>query len=65
MILTGNKDAEMPKFEIMPFESKDKLFEYTSADNYTFQDGNKGVCYGFQLAEDSNGGYTLELFFND
>ena len=34
----------------MNFTSKDELFEYTSAENYTFPGGNLGVCYGFQIS---------------
>ena len=40
-------NAYYPDFKIMNFTSKEALFEYTSADNYTFQGGNEGVCYGF------------------
>ena len=50
----------------MNFADKEALFEYTSADNYTFNAGNEGICFGFQfdydeVSKDAN----LELFFND
>ena len=36
----------------MHFDTKEDLFAYTSADNYTYTDGNEGVCYGFQISKD-------------
>jgi len=41
------KDATYPDFQFKNFTSKEELFEYTSADNYTFTPGLPGVCYGF------------------
>ena len=44
--LYGN-DAELPFFRFEHFNTTEDLFAYTSADNYTFGDGNVGICYGF------------------
>lgn len=44
--LYGDK-AEYPDFDFISFASKKDLFDYTSADNYTFAGGNTGICYGF------------------
>lgn len=58
--------ASLPEFKVWTnFTSKEALFEYTSADNYTFSGGNEGVCYGFQMISDDAGSYHLELYFND
>ena len=59
-----NKKAALVDFEIMYFDTKDDLFAWTSADNYTYTDGNAGVCYGFQISNDANA-WNLELYFND
>lgn len=40
-------NATYPEFQFMNFTSREELFDYTSADNYTFPGGNAGVCYGF------------------
>ena len=40
-------NATYPEFQFKNFTSREELFEYTSADNYTFPGGNAGVCYGF------------------
>lgn len=45
----------MPSFKFQEFENKDKLFEWVSAEDYTFPGGNEGVCYGFELAEVDDG----------
>lgn len=49
----------------MNFTSKDDLFAYTSDEGYPDTGDHKGVCYGFQMVQDDNGKYELELFFND
>ena len=41
--------ATYPEWQFMNFTSKEELFEYTSAENYTYPDGNLGVCYGFSI----------------
>ena len=45
----GDK-ATYPEWKIKHFDSKDDLFAWTSAENYTFTDGLEGVCYGFQIS---------------
>lgn len=60
-----DSEAELPTFKITPFTDKDELFDWISSDDYTYPDGNTGVCYGFQMEEDDDKGYTLTLFFND
>ena len=45
----GDK-ATYPEWQIKHFDSKDDLFAWTSAENYTFTDGLEGVCYGFQIS---------------
>lgn len=58
--------TELTDFKFMNFKDKAALFEYTSADNYTFTGGNEGVCYGFQFDFDADTKEAnLELFFND
>jgi len=58
--------TELTKFVFMNFKDKAELFEYTSADNYTFNGGLEGVCYGFQFDYDEDTKEAnLELFFND
>lgn len=50
----------------MEFDTKEDLFAYTSTDEYTFNGGTDGVCYGFQMEYDAaSTKYSLELFFND
>ena len=44
--LYGSK-ATYPEWEFQYFDSQDDLFAWTSAENYTFTDGLKGVCFGF------------------
>lgn len=39
--------ATYPEWKFMNFATKEDLFAWTSADNYTFNAGNEGVCYGF------------------
>lgn len=38
---------QYPDFKFMDFATKEDLYAYTSAENYTFNGGNEGVCYGF------------------
>ena len=47
------------------FTDKNELFDWIASDDYTYPQGNEGVCYGFQLEEDDDGDYTLTLYFND
>ena len=42
----GDK-ATYPEWKFMNFATKEDLFAWTSADDYTFNAGNEGVCYGF------------------
>jgi len=56
--------ADYPAFEFKYFASKEALFEYTSTEDYSFSDGTKGVCYGFQISN-TGSEWTTELYFND
>lgn len=47
LVTEYGKNATYPDFQFMNFTSRQELFEYTSAENYTFPGGNLGVCYGF------------------
>lgn len=60
----GSK-ATYPDFRIQQFTSEEDLFNWTSAENYTFTDGLEGVCYGFQMSQDTQGAWNLKLYFND
>ena len=61
----GDDEAELPDWEIKTFADKNALFDWIASDDYTYPDGNEGICYGFQMEEDDDGGYTLTLYFND
>ena len=58
-------DAELPFFRFEHFNTTEDLFAYTSADNYTFGDGNVGICYGFQYSKTDEHEWDLTLYFND
>ena len=45
--LYGKKNTEYPEWEFKHFATKEDLYSWTSAHNYTYTDGNEGVCYGF------------------
>ena len=60
----GNENAALPDFEIKYFTSKDELFDYTSAENYSYPGGNLPICYGFQYTQD-NDDWNLEIYMND
>jgi len=62
--LYGEK-ATYPEWQFHNFTSKEDLFSWTSAENYTFTDGLQGVCFGFQLDQDSNNAWNLQLYFSD
>ena len=59
-----HSNSPYPDFTFMNFTSKEELFAYTSAENYTFEGGNLGVCFGFSMQEDENG-WNLEMYFDD
>ena len=63
--MTGKSDAEMPNWKIQYFKDKDALFDYVSAEDYTYEGGRPGICYGYQTDKDENDSYTLTLYFND
>ena len=63
--LTGKDDAELPNWKIQYFKDKDELFDYVSAEDYTYEGGKPGICYGYQTDKDENDSYTLTLYFND
>ena len=45
--MTGKSDAEMPHWKIQYFKDKDELFDYVSAEDYTYEGGKPGICYGY------------------
>lgn len=47
--LTYGEKAEYPDFQFQRFATKEDLFAYTSNDTYTYNGGNVGICYGFQI----------------
>ena len=52
-------------FTIMAFDSNEEFDSYVEADHYGFNDNHPAVCFGFQIHENSETDYELELMFND
>ena len=52
--LYGDKNTDYPEWEFLHFDTKEDLYAWTSADNYTYEGGLKGVCYGFQISQDAS-----------
>ena len=64
------EDAKLPKWEFKYFASKDDMFDYTNGKDYTYPDGDPGICFGFEFKQTSTdvdilNTYELDLFFDD
>ena len=60
--------VEYPKFYVKNFATQQDLFDWTSSSDYTYEDGNDGVCFGFQIedtTQTTDGSWKLTLYMND
>ena len=64
MRTSDNENAELPDFYFKYFDSEEELFSYTSAETYSYPDGNEPVCYGFNLVKNDNA-WNLTIYIND
>ena len=55
----------MPVWQYQYYTSKDDMFDYAKGKDYTYNDDNPGICFGFEFTESSAGVYELDLFFDD
>jgi hypothetical protein len=51
-------------FTLQAFDSQDVLWDYISDTDYGLPE-KPAVCFAFQILENSQTDYEIELFFND
>jgi len=47
------------------FATKADLFSYVSNSQYLIGDDYPGVCFGFEINNQTESDYAMQLFFND
>ena len=55
--------APLYKLEVM--SSKEELFEYISSPDYMVTRQAKGVCFAFEVVENGEHDYSMNLYFGD
>ena len=58
---------KVPTFRVRNFISQDDLFEYTSNKKYQNETDRDGICFGFEMVQesDSQKKWKLKLYMND
>jgi hypothetical protein len=60
-----DRAANFGNFRVQAFASQADFDSYIKAEGYGFDSDKPGVCFGFEIHENSESDYELELMFND
>jgi len=58
--------SEVPAYEFKTFENKAAIDAYISDANYfNATAGFPGICFGYEITENSDNDYSVDIYMND
>ena len=57
--------AFVPNYKMETYDSKEELFDYLQSPDYMVDKKAKGVCFAFEVTQNADNDWQMNLYYND